>query len=97
MVAIGEMGRPKLFLLLALGIKDQDIWQRLRSLLRNSQTFPLGLDIYLEDFGIRSLADRDLETLRLELEKTEFLVKTKKDSFSITSPLIGVFNVYNIF
>ncbi|MCM8781841.1 MAG: UDP-N-acetylmuramoyl-L-alanyl-D-glutamate--2,6-diaminopimelate ligase [Candidatus Omnitrophica bacterium] len=47
-------------------------------------------------YGVKKEADVRAEKIRIGLEKTEFLVKTKKVSFWVTTPLIGIFNVYNI-
>jgi len=47
-------------------------------------------------YGIKKKADVWASGVKTNLERTEFLVKTKKNSFLVTSPLIGVFNIYNI-
>lgn len=47
-------------------------------------------------YGIKKDADLRAEAITAGPDRTEFLVRTKEDLFLITSPLIGVFNVYNI-
>jgi UDP-N-acetylmuramoyl-L-alanyl-D-glutamate--2,6-diaminopimelate ligase len=47
-------------------------------------------------YGIKNKANIMAELIRSSLNKTEFLVTTKDGLFKIASPLIGIFNVYNI-
>jgi len=48
-------------------------------------------------YGIKNKADITAEEIKFGLNKTEFLVRAKRwGAFGLTSPLIGVFNVYNI-
>ena len=48
-------------------------------------------------YGIKNKADIAADEIKFRLDKTEFLVRTKRwGSFRLRSPLIGAFNVYNI-
>ncbi len=65
---------------------DDKNWRRMKQ----------GIKAQVVTYGIKNKAWIRAENIRLGIKNTEFVVKTPDRSFSVSSPLIGIFNVYNI-